>query len=263
MLVAYLSAVLAWSIVATDTSTQLHGGRLIARYLRERGVSKLFPLSGGHLFSIFDGCRAEGIDIVDVRHESTAAFAAEGWAKVTRQPGVAALTAGPGVTNGMSALASAQQNNSPMLVLGGRAPQMRWGQGSLQEIDHIPFVRPLTKFAATPETTAEIPDLVDEALATALRPHSGPTFVDFPLDLVFAEAESPEDPPELPDPSAGPPADAAEIDRAAGLLREAERPVVMAGTNLYWGHGEDALRRLVEALGIPVFLNGQARGCLA
>ena len=98
MLGAYLSAVLAWRIVATDTSTQLHGGRLIAHCLRERGVSKLFTLSGGHLFSIYDGCREEDIDIVDVRHEQTAAFAAEGWAKVTRTVGVCALTAGPGVT---------------------------------------------------------------------------------------------------------------------------------------------------------------------
>ena len=112
-------------------------------------MSKLFTLSGGHLFSIYDGCREEGIDIVDVRHESTAAFAAEGWAKVTREPGVCALTAGPGVTNGMSAMASAQANHSPMVVLGGRAPALRWGQGSLQEIDHVPFVRPLTKLAAT------------------------------------------------------------------------------------------------------------------
>jgi len=250
------------STEAATEQTQVHGGRLIAQRLKAAGVSKLFTLSGGHLFSIYDGCRAEGIDLVDVRHESTAAFAAEGWAKVTREPGVAALTAGPGVTNGMSALASAQQNNSPMLVLGGRAPQMRWGQGSLQEIDHVPFVRPLTKLAATPETTEEIPDLVDEALATALLPHSGPTFVDFPLDLVFMEGEVREGPPSLPEPSAGPAADATEIDRAVALLRDAERPVVMAGTNLYWGHGEDALLRLVEALGIPVFLNGLARGCV-
>jgi acetolactate synthase-1/2/3 large subunit len=157
----------------------LHGGRLIARRLRAHGVTTLFTLSGGHLFSIYDGCRAEGIAIVDVRHESTAAFAAEGWAKVTRRPGVAALTAGPGVTNGLSACAAAQASCSPMLVLGGRAPAMRWGRGSLQELDHVPVVRPLVKLAATPETTAEIPGLVDEALAAAVRPHSGPAFVDF------------------------------------------------------------------------------------
>ena len=169
----------------TRGTTQLHGGRLIARRLKAHGVTKLFTLSGGHLFSIYDGCREEGIDIVDVRHEQAAAFAAEGWAKVTREPGVAALTAGPGVTNGMSALGSAQQNHSPMLVLGGRAPAMRWGQGSLQEIDHVPFVRPLTKMAVTPESTAEIPGLVDEALRVACTPHTGPTFLDFPIYYVF------------------------------------------------------------------------------
>src|ERR671929_406033 len=113
-----------------EQGTRLHGGRLVARRLRAHGVTTLFTLSGGHLFSIYDGCRAEGIAIVDVRHEAAAAFAAEGWAKVTRRPGLAALTAGPGVTNGISALASARQNGSPMLVLGGRAPEVRWGQGS-------------------------------------------------------------------------------------------------------------------------------------
>ena len=173
----------------TDTSTQLHGGRLVAKRLKAHGVTKLFTLSGGHLFSIYDGCREEGIDIVDVRHEQSAAFAAEGWAKVTREPGVCALTAGPGRDERDERdRARAQQNNSPMVVLGGRAPAMRWGQGSLQEIDHVPFVRPLTKLAATADSTAEIPALVDEALAAAVTPHSGPTFVDFPLDHVFMEA---------------------------------------------------------------------------
>src|SRR5881398_3005972 len=148
----------------TETeSDQLHGGRLVARRLRAHGVSKLFTLSGGHLFSIYDGCRAEGIELIDFRHEQSAAFAAEGWAKVTRSVGVCALTAGPGVTNGMSAIASASQNRSPVLVLGGRAPAFRWGQGSLQEIDHVPFVAPLVKFAATPGATAEIPGLLDRA----------------------------------------------------------------------------------------------------
>src|ERR671931_441401 len=243
----------------TERATSLHGGRLVARRLKAHGVPKLFTLSGGHLFSIFDGCREEGIEIVDVRHESAATFAAEGWAKVTRQPGVAALTAGPGVTNGMSAIASAQQNGSPILVLGGRAPAMRWGQGSLQEIDHVPFVRPLTKLAATPEATAEITGLIDEALVDAMTPHSGPAFVDFPLDVVFSEAPQSEGPAALPDPASGAVPDVA---RAAALLRDAERPVIMAGTNLYWGRGEGALLALAEELRIPVFLNGLARGCV-
>ncbi|TML04846.1 MAG: acetolactate synthase [Actinobacteria bacterium] len=243
-----------------EQSTQLHGGRLIAKRLKAYGVTRLFTLSGGHLFSVYDGCREEGIAIVDVRHEQAAAFAAEGWAKVTREPGVAALTAGPGVTNGMSAMAGALQNHSPMLVLGGRAPQMRWGQGSLQEIDHVPFVRPVTKLAATADSTADIPRLVDEALATALRPHSGPTFVDLPLDYVFMEAQEPEAEGGLPDPLDEREADG--VERAIALLADAGRPVIMAGTDLYWGKGERALIELAERRGIPVFLNGLARGCV-
>jgi acetolactate synthase I/II/III large subunit len=252
--------------MSTQESTQetetFHGGRLIARRLKAHGVSKLFTLSGGHLFSIYDGCKEEGIEIVDVRHESTAAFAAEGWAKVTREPGVCALTAGPGVTNGMSAIASAQSNHSPIVVLGGRAPAMRWGMGSLQEIDHVPFVRPLTKLAATPGSAAEIPGLVDEAFAAALTPHGGPTFLDFPMDYVFMEAAEPEGMREGLPARASKGASGASIERAAELLKGAERPVIMAGTDLYWGHGEQALLELAETLRIPMFLNGLARGCV-
>ena len=247
---------------SSEEPERVHGGLLIARRLKAHGVKKLFTLSGGHLFSIYDGCRTEGIDIVDTRHESAAGFAAEGWAKVTRTPGVAALTAGPGVTNGMSAIASAQQNHSPVLVLGGRAPALRWGQGSLQEIDHVPFVRPLTKFATTPSSTEEIPGLVDEALKIAMTAHSGPAFVDFPLDYVFSEAPDPQETVELPDAALGPEPDGDALERAGRLLRDAERPVIMAGTDLYWGHGEGALLDLIEALRIPVFLNGLARGCV-
>ena len=249
-----------------ETTTSFHGGRLIARRLKAHGVSKLFTLSGGHLFSIYDGCREEGIDIVDVRHESTAAFAAEGWAKVTREPGVCALTAGPGVTNGMSAIASAQANHSPIVVLGGRAPAMRWGQGSLQEIDHVPFVRPLTKLAATAGGTEEIPGLVDVAFHAALAPPGGPTFVDFPLDFVFMEAPEPElvrDGAGSVQSTSSSRAAGTAIQRAGDLLGAAERPVIMAGTDLYWGHGEEALLELAQTLRIPVFLNGLARGCVA
>ncbi|MBA2764050.1 MAG: acetolactate synthase [Thermoleophilaceae bacterium] len=241
----------------------VHGGRIVAQRLRAAGVTKLFTLSGGHLFSIYDGCREEGIDIVDVRHEQTAAFAAEGWAKATREPGVCALTAGPGITNGMSAIGSALQNGSPIVVLGGRAPAMRWGQGSLQEIDHVPFVAPLTRMAETVGSTGEIAGLVDRALQTALGPPSGPTFIDFPLDHVFMEAEGDTSPLSLPDRALMAPAeDSAALERAIELLRGAERPAIMAGTGLYFGHGEGALQALAEEIGAAVFLNGLGRGCL-
>jgi acetolactate synthase-1/2/3 large subunit len=248
----------------TDRGTALHGGRLVAKRLKANGVTKLFTLSGGHLFSIYDGCREEGIDLIDVRHEQSAGFAAEGWAKATREPGVCALTAGPGVTNGMSAFASAQMNGTPLLALGGRAPALRWGMGSLQEIDHVPFVAPVTKLARTAQETSAIPALVDEALAASLRPPSGPTFIDFPLDQVFMESDVDADAPAaLPDPVGMPGPDGEALERAAALLRDASRPVVMAGTGLYWAHGEHALQALCEELSIPVFLNGLARGCVA
>jgi acetolactate synthase-1/2/3 large subunit len=253
--------------VATEEKTEgkgvanpgaLHGGRLAAKALKARGVTHLFTLSGGHLFSLYDGCKEEGIEIIDVRHEQAAAFAAEGWAKATRTPGVCALTAGPGVTNGMSAIASARSNGTPIVVLGGRAPEMRWGSGSLQEIDHLPFVSPLTKSA---ETVKE-PNLIGEATTRAFdlagAAPTGPTFLDYPLDIVFMDADA-----EIA-PAAAPPSPqvAAEVERAAALLEGAERPAIMAGTGLYWGGAENELRALAERARIPVFLNGMGRGCL-
>jgi acetolactate synthase-1/2/3 large subunit len=241
-----------------DQKTAVHGGRLVARTLASRGVGHLFTLSGGHLFSIYDGCKEEGIAVVDVRHEQSAAFAAEGFAKATRRVGVCALTAGPGVTNGMSAIAGARANGSPICVLGGRASEMRWGSGSLQEIDHLPFVSPLVKSAATVKEVARIPELTAAALDAAAELPSGPTFVDYPLDVAFTEAEA--EIPQPPDRVSGDPANG--VEEAAALLGGAERPVIMAGTGVYWARGEEALRALAEALGCPVFLNGMGRGCI-
>jgi acetolactate synthase-1/2/3 large subunit len=239
-----------------EQETAVHGGRLVARALRSRGVSKLFSLSGGHLFSIYDGCREEGIEVVDTRHEQSAAFAAIGWAKATREPGICALTAGCGVTNGISAIASAQADGVPLVTLGGRAPEMRWGMGSLQEIDHLPFTKPLVKSAQTVKDPAKIARTTAEAIDTAVKPPLGPTFVDYPLDVVFSEAEA-----EVPDAPAVPEHVAHGAEQAARLLAEAGRPAIMAGTNLYWARAESELRELAEALGIPVFLNGLGRGC--
>jgi acetolactate synthase I/II/III large subunit len=234
-----------------------HGGRLVAQALKSRGVSKLFTLSGGHLFSIFDGCKAEGIEVIDFRHEQSAAFAAIGWAKATREPGVCALTAGCGVTNGMSAIASAQADGVPLVALGGRAPEMRWGSGSLQEIDHLPFVSPLVKAASTVKDPGEIAAVTGEAIDAAQTPPFGPTFVDYPMDVVFMESDA-----KVPDSAPEPVQLPGSTDAAAKLLAEAERPAIMAGSNLYWARAEFELRELAEALGIPVFLNGLGRGCL-
>ncbi|MFV0494709.1 acetolactate synthase [Mycobacterium sp.] len=247
---------------AGASAEPLHAGRLIARRLKASGIDTLFTLSGGHLFSLYDGCREEGIRLVDTRHEQAAAFAAEGWSKVTRVPGVAALTAGPGVTNGMSAIAAAQQNQSPLVVLGGRAPAARWGMGSLQEIDHVPFVAPLTRFAATAQSADDAGRLVDQALCAAVGAPSGPAFVDFPMDHVFSLSQDSGAPGALTVPPAAVTADADALDTAADLLSRAQRPVIMAGTNVWWGRAESALLRLAEARRIPVLMNGMARGAV-
>jgi acetolactate synthase I/II/III large subunit len=233
-------------------------GHLAVRALKGAGVEHLFTLSGGHIFPLYEGCRDEGVAIVDTRHEQTATFAAEGLAKLTRAPQVAALTAGPGVTNGMSAVASAAQGGSPVLVIGGRAPQMTWGQGSLQEMDHVAFMQPLTKHAATSTDPGAVPGDVLDALRTAGTPHRGPTFVDVPLDVIFAPAPADEVP-------AWAPPEPAEIDldavaRVADALREAERPVVVAGTDVWFGGAWEALRELVEGAGVPLLMNGMGRG---
>ncbi len=148
-------------------------------------------------------------------------------------------------------------NRSPLVVLGGRAPEMRWGSGSLQEIDHLPFTTPVTKSAETVKDTAEIAATTARAVDTAMTQPSGPTYVDYPLDVVFMEGES-----EVPESTLEPAGVAAGVEEAAALLGRAERPVIMAGTGVYWARGEDELRSLAEALGIPVFLNGMGRGCV-
>jgi acetolactate synthase-1/2/3 large subunit len=248
--------------MGTDAASTMHAGRLVARRLKASGIDTVFTLSGGHLFSVYDGCRSEGIRLIDTRHEQSAAFAAEGWSKVTRAPGVVALTAGPGVTNGMSAMAAAQQNCSPLLVLGGRAPASRWGMGSLQEIDHVPMVAPLARFAATAGSADAAGKLVDDALRATLTAPSGVAFVDFPMDQVFSEAPDDGGPGALNDLPVPPAPDADSLDRAASLLARARRPVIMAGTGVWWGHAEAALLALAEQQRIPVLANGMARGAV-
>lgn len=237
--------------------TARDGGRLAADVLREHGVHTLFTLSGGHLFPFYDGCVQADVRLVDTRHEQSATFAAEGYAKCSRTPGVAALTAGPGVTNGISAITSAYMAGSPLVVLGGRAPQMRWGSGSLQELDHVPIVASITKHAETATDSASVARAVDRAVAVANSPHRGPTFVDVPMDawgpsIEFDEPATPSAPAPEPDPDV--------IARVAALVREAARPVVVAGGDVYWNHAEGALRAFVEAAEVPVFTNGLGRG---
>jgi len=237
---------------------QLHGGFGVSRALTALGVEQIFTLSGGHIFPIFDACHNDSIRIVDVRHEQTAGYAAEGWARLTRNLGVAAVTAGPGVTNVMSPLAQARFNGAPLLVLAGRAPAFRWGKGSLQEIDHVPFVDPLAA-ARTIMDPAQVAAGVIDAAADALGAPRGPAFLDFPLDVIFSTAEVSVPALKVPAP---PRPDAAAIEEVARLISGAARPVLVAGSNVWLDRADAALRGLVENAEIPVFANGQGRGCV-
>jgi acetolactate synthase-1/2/3 large subunit len=238
----------------------VHGGNLAASALKDAGVEVLFTLSGGHIFPLYDGCVAAGIRLVDTRHEQTAGFAAEGWAKVTRQVGVAALTAGPGITNGMSAITSAFFCGSPMVVIGGRAPASRWGSGSLQEVDHVPIVAEVTKRAVTAQKTGDIYTEVAASLAAAAEAPRGPAFVDIPVDQFFDRSAPPPGPYGSAGDGRSPDSDA--LARVAKLIADAERPVIMAGAGVYWDHAEVALQELAEAAGVPVLMNGLGRGTL-
>ncbi|HET6312187.1 MAG TPA: acetolactate synthase [Candidatus Nitrosotalea sp.] len=236
-------------------------GDLVTLALKHAGVSHLFTLNGAHIWPILTGATEHGIRIIDTRHEQSAAFAAEGWAKVTRQVGVAAVTAGPGVTNSASAIAQAQAADSPLFVIGGRAPNARWGMGSLQEMDHVAFVQTMTKKAVTLGSAEEAYSVAAEFMRTALSGRTGPVFMDVPLDTFFGGADLPEATEHLT-PDLGPSPDPDLVKRAAQLIREAQRPSVIAGGSVWWSHAEDELKQLVEAAHLPLSVNGMARGML-
>src|SRR3954447_26608201 len=168
-----------------------HAGELAVSVAQSHGVETMFTLSGAHVFPLYDGAvkADEPMRLLDVRHEQTAAFAAEATGKLTRVPGLAVLTAGPGVTNGLSAVAQAQFAGSPMVVVGGRAPQNRWGTGALQELDQPPIFAPVSKLARTIPTAGDVLAGMHEAFVTAGAPHRGPVFVDVPMDELFNSAD--------------------------------------------------------------------------
>src|SRR5215467_7789260 len=171
-----------------------HGGARAVAAARKHGVTTMFTLSGGHVFPLYDGAvKAEPpMPIIDVRHEQTAVFAAEATARLTRTPGFAVLTAGPGVTNGISAITTAHFNGSSVVVLGGRAPDLRWGSGSLQEFDHPRLLAPITKRAWTEHDPAAVGRSASEAFALATARHAGPVFLDVSLEALFGSPPQPD-----------------------------------------------------------------------
>ena len=236
-----------------------HAGELALAALRGFGVDTMFTLNGGHIWPLYDAAVKQGVRIIDTRHEQSATFAAEAWAKLTRTPGLAVLTAGPGVTNGVSAITTAHFNGSPVVVLGGRAPQGRWGSGSLQELDHVPIVASITKHAATLTDPSDAARAAHHAATVALTPHRGPTFLDLPMDVVFAAGVAEVPAAVIP---VGEEPDPDDVAAAAALIAQAERPAIIVGSDVYWDGAWDALARAVESLRVPCWFNGLGRGCL-
>ena len=237
-----------------------HAGEQAVAAMRGFGVDVLFTLNGGHIWPLYEACRNQGVRVVDTRHEQSATFAAEAYAKLTRRPGVAALTAGPGITNGVSAVTSAWFNGSPLVVLGGRAPQRRWGAGSLQELDHVPILASITKSATTVFDAGKAGVMVHDAIALAAEPHRGPVFLDFPLD-VFGPAAG--DIPAVDAAAArGVEPDGDAVAELAALVAGAERPAFVVGSDVYWDGAWAELAAAVEHLRVPVFANGLGRGTL-
>ena len=255
----------------------MHGGSQAITAAQQAGVEYLFTLSGAHIFPLYDAAvggrasveQAESnrsaqyagpVRIIDVRHEQTAVFAAEAVGKLTRRAGLAALTAGPGVTNGVSAIAGAYLNGSPLVVIGGRAPDFRWGSGALQELDHPPILQSITKQSWTVHDPAAINAEVATAFGIANTAHRGPVFVDVPMDVLFT--------PAIPTPQVVIESSIRECDQdalqaAAGAIIAATRPVLVLGSDTWQGHAEDSARAFTHELGIPVIANGMGRGILA
>ncbi len=247
-------------------SLNTHGGRHAVEAALAHGVDTMFTLSGAHVFPLYDAAVGgkQGVEtgeapmrLVDVRHEQTAVFAAEGLAKLTRTPGLAVVTAGPGVTNVVSGITTAHFNGSPLVVLGGRSPDNRWGSGALQELDQPPLLAPVTKRAATLHDTASIGSEVSAAFTLAASPHRGPVFLDIPMDTLFSWADVPVAAAVAP---SAPEPDTDDVDEVARLLSESARPVLVLGGDVWAGRAEDEALRLVELLGVPVIANGMGRG---
>lgn len=244
--------------------TYNHAGKMVAKALKKEGVEVLFTLCGGHVMAIYDGCLDEGIRVVDVRHEATAAFAADGWSRLTGRLGVAVVTAGPGVTNAVTGIANAFRAQSPLLVIGGQGPHALSGKGSLQEMDLLGLIKPITKWQAQVTDPKRAPEMINTAVRQALSGVPGPVYLEMPVDMLFANVEPPSA-PLLPAYAGRPaqPGDPERVAEAAALLSAAERPVVLVGSQIRWSPRWAVAREFAERIGAPVYVSGMARGLLA
>ncbi|MBI2305265.1 MAG: hypothetical protein HYU86_11050 [Chloroflexi bacterium] len=238
------------------------GGCLAINALKREGVRHVFALAGGHVEPYFQGCLDEGMRLIDTRHEAATVHLAEGWARATGQLGVAIITAGPGVTNSLTGLANAFWSASPVLVMGGRSSLADFDLGALQEMVPSPVV-PFTKWHRTGYDVKRVPEYLSMAVRHALSGRPGPVYLEFPQDVLKGMA----DPEEVVFPTgyrttARPAGEPAAIQRAVDLLVKAERPLVIAGSGIFWSQAGTELQELIETVRIPLFLMTKGRGCV-
>ncbi|MBI4337407.1 MAG: thiamine pyrophosphate-binding protein [Chloroflexi bacterium] len=241
----------------------VHGGKLVAKALKAEGVQYLFTLNGGHIAPIFDGCIDEGIKLLDVRHEQSAVHMADGWARATGRPGVCALTAGPGVTDGITGIANAYHSASPLIILGGAHPLNKHQMGPLQEMDHVSMVRPIVKWIGTCYDTQRIPEYISIAFRHATTGRPGPVYLELPEDILGKKVDDALAPLATQYRTAARPhGDPAMVRQAVELLMAAERPVVIAGSGVWWSGAGKELQQLIEAAELPLALTEMGRGAV-
>ena len=242
---------------------QIDGGRLFAKALKKEGVEYVFTLNGGHIYNLYEGCVDEGIKVIDFRHEQVAAHAAEGWAKVTGKPGVAIVTAGPGVTDAVTGIANAFQAPSPMILIGGNAGITDHLRGGLQDFDSATFLKPVTKFSEQVKRVERIPEYVSIAFRHATSGVPGPVYLEIPIDVVggVAEEEDVKYPSSYRTQSKAF-GDPEYIKQVVDILHSTERPMVLAGSDIWWNDASEELREFVEMIDSPVFLNAMGRGSI-
>jgi len=267
-----MSAELRKTDTATDTLAQkdksgdvISGGHLVAKALKQEGVDTIFTLCGGHIIDIYDGCLDEGIKIIDVRHEQTAAHAADGYARQTGRLGCVVTTAGPGCTNAMTGVATAFRSESPILHIGGQGALTQHKMGSLQDLPHVDMMAPITKFSAGVRSTDRVADMISMAARECFSGAPGPAYLEIPRDVLDREVAV--DKAVVPQAghyrssvrSIGDPAD---IERLAQLIVKSKKPAILLGTQVWSSRSHQEAIDLVRALNVPAFFNGAARGVL-
>jgi acetolactate synthase-1/2/3 large subunit len=243
--------------------TIVDGGELVARSLAKHGVTHLFGLGGGHINPTWWAAPRHGIRIIDVRHEAAAAHCAEGWALATGNPGVALVTAGPGLTNALTGIATAFAQRSPILVIAGAATSRGADSGEVETLDQLEVVRPVTKWARRVHHLERIPEYVEHAWRAADTGTPGPAYLEIAIDLIHStiDDDTVEWPTVVGRSETVTPPTVDLVDRAAAVLREAQRPAIVAGSGVWWAGAGAELRALAER-GIPVVTRQAARGTL-